>query len=135
MLFPFVSQSPGFDTGIAIANVSLDPVGLTKPQMGRVKLHFYGNNAPEPQRSCAVAPGTVFTALVSSIAPGFTGYLIAECDFYPARGVGLISRIGGNDPAMYVAEIFHEDRPKKAFKTDGVETADHQQVQRIISKL
>jgi len=50
-----------------------------------------------------------------SIAPGFKGYLIAECNFYPARGLGITMRLGGSDPAMYVAEVLHTQPPKKSF--------------------
>jgi hypothetical protein len=41
LLFPFVTNQAGFDTGVAIANTSLDPFG-TATQAGIVTLNYYG---------------------------------------------------------------------------------------------
>src|SRR5260370_36275231 len=40
LLFPYVSNQQGFDTGIAVSNVSAGPLG-TAPQAGAIKLYFY----------------------------------------------------------------------------------------------
>jgi hypothetical protein len=41
LLFPFVTNSSGFDTGIAISSTSTDPFGTT-PQSGTCTLNWYG---------------------------------------------------------------------------------------------
>jgi hypothetical protein len=45
LLFPFVTNQSGFNTGIAIANTSLDPFG-TATQQGKVTLFLFGGVAP-----------------------------------------------------------------------------------------
>src|SRR5437764_1391257 len=82
LLFSFVTNTAGFDTGVAISNVSADPIA-TVHQSGCVRLHFYGSNAPAAIRSSPVFPGTVYTNLASYMSPNFQGYIVAECDFYP----------------------------------------------------
>ncbi|HTS46921.1 MAG TPA: hypothetical protein VMH05_03195, partial [Bryobacteraceae bacterium] len=42
LLFPFVTNTGGFDTGIAIANTTMDPYGTT-PQNGTITLYYYGS--------------------------------------------------------------------------------------------
>jgi len=44
MLFPYVTDYPGFDTGIAISNTSADPLGVDSaaPQTGSCAITFYG---------------------------------------------------------------------------------------------
>ena len=44
LLFPFVTNIAGFDTGVAIANTSADPFG-TSPQTGTVTLNYYGTTS------------------------------------------------------------------------------------------
>lgn len=100
LLFQFLTNQAGFDTGISISNISLDPIGLTMPQAGRARIHFYGQDAPEPHDTCSILPGSVWSTLVSNPAPRFQGYAIAECSFFPARGIAWVARAGGNDPAM-----------------------------------
>lgn len=115
LLFPFLTNQAGWDGGIAIANISLDPTGATKPHQGPARLHCYGQNAPPPQDVGPIPAGTVFTAQISSIAPGFQGYLVAECDFYPARGLGSTMRLGGSDLSAHVAEVLYTQPPKRTF--------------------
>ena len=63
LLFPFVTNQSGFDTGIAVANTSRDPFGVTqRPQTGSCTVNYYGASvagpAPPPQTtSSAVEPG------------------------------------------------------------------------------
>jgi len=44
LLFPYVTDFPGFDTGIAISNTSADPLGVNAaaPQTGSCSVTFYG---------------------------------------------------------------------------------------------
>lgn len=90
LLFPFLSNLAGFDTGLAISNTSVDPFG-TQPQPGLCTLNFYGTAAPAAFVSPTVTPGTSYTNLVSTIAPGFQGYMIAQCRFQYAHGFAFIT--------------------------------------------
>jgi RHS repeat-associated protein len=94
LLFPFVTNQAGFDTGLAIANTSAVPFGTT-PQTGACTLNFYGPTAP-----------FVTGPLNSNAAPGFQGYTIAVCNFQYAHGFAYISDIGARNLAMgYLALV------------------------------
>ena len=90
LLFPFVTNVAGFDTGLAIASTSTDPFGTTA-QSGVCTLNFYGSNAPAAFTTPNIASGTVYTTLASSIAAGFQGYMIAVCKFQFAHGFGFVT--------------------------------------------
>jgi hypothetical protein len=102
LLFPFVTNQSGFDTGIAISNTSQDPFG-TATQTGACTINYYGNTtgggaAPAAQTSGVVAPGAQLLFVVSSggnlnIAgtPGFQGYIIAQCAFQYAHGFAFVT--------------------------------------------
>jgi len=108
MLFPYVINVNGFDTGIAIANTTSDPFG-TAAQTGTCSLYFYGSTPPTtiPYVTPAVATGTDWTSLASTLAPGFSGYMIANCNFQFAHGFAFISDVGARNLAMgYLALIF-----------------------------
>ncbi len=105
LLFPFVTNQAGFDTGIAIANTSLDPFG-TKTQTGTCIINYYGGTtgggaAPAAATSPVVAPGAELVFLLSSggggvaATPGFQGYIIAQCAFQYAHAFAFISDLGG----------------------------------------
>jgi hypothetical protein len=85
LLFPFVTNQSGYDTGIAIASTSTDPFGTT-PQSGTCTLNFYGSGAPAAFTTPTVTSGTVYTTLASNVAPGFQGYMIAQCKFQYGHG-------------------------------------------------
>jgi len=105
LLFPFVTNTSNFDTGIAIANTSLDPFG-TALQQGIVTLYYYGSTtgggaAPSPQKSTTVAAGTeaVFTLSGGgdhgiTATPGFQGYMISIANFQYCHGFAFISDMG-----------------------------------------
>jgi len=93
LLFPFVTNQGGFDTGLAIANTTTDPFG-TRNQSGGCTLNFYGASAPAAVATGNVATGTVYTTLVSTSAAGFQGYIIAQCNFQLAHGFAFISDLG-----------------------------------------
>jgi hypothetical protein len=113
LLFPFVTQAPGFDTGIAIANTSLDTYNGLTPQTGAITLYFYGQEAggaavPTSLASMTttgslpagqVATYTLFSGAGSNAAgwqanPGFTGYIIAVSNFQWCHGFAFISDLG-----------------------------------------
>jgi hypothetical protein len=112
LLFPFVTQAPGFDTGIAIANTSQDPFG-TQVQDGTVTLNFFGQvtggGALPPTLAIQTTTGnvphgqvmtwTTFGGAGSFAAglqptPGFTGYMIAVAKFQYCHGFAFISDLG-----------------------------------------
>lgn len=109
LLFPFVTNQAGFDTGFAIANTSLDPFG-TKTQTGTCVINYYGGTtgggaAPAAATSPVVAPGAELVFNLSSggggvaATPGFQGYVIAQCAFQYAHGFAFISDIGSKNLA------------------------------------
>jgi len=121
LLFPFVSNKNGFDTGLAIANTSADPFG-TSTQTGTCTWNFYGDSAPAAITSPTVAPGTVYAALASSVAPNFQGYIIAICNFQYAHGFAFISDLGARNLAMgYLALVIPDPaRTADPFPSAGV---------------
>ncbi len=105
VLFPFLTNQIGFDSGVAISNTSTDPFG-TAPQSGACKLNYYGETtgggaAPAAQTSQVVATGKQLLFTLSSggnlgiaATPGFQGYMIAQCGFQYAHGFAFISDVG-----------------------------------------
>jgi hypothetical protein len=92
LLFQFVTNQ-GADTGIVIANTTEDPFG-TEPVEGTCTLDFFGASAPSPFTTPPIAGGAMFVNTVSTIAPGFRGYIIAECTFPLAHGMTFVSDVG-----------------------------------------
>ncbi|HTR35053.1 MAG TPA: hypothetical protein VMH80_04080 [Bryobacteraceae bacterium] len=106
LLFPFVTNQAGFDTGVAIANTSLDPFGTT-PQQGTVTLYYYGGTtgggaAPPAQTTNDVLPAgqeLIFTLsnggnLGIAATPGFQGYIISIAQFQYCHAFAFISDVG-----------------------------------------
>lgn len=95
LLFPFVTNQLGFDTGLAIANTSSDPFGANgaTAQAGTCNMSFYGAGAPSPNfvSTPNIPTGTVFTQVLSGVAAGFQGYIIAQCTFQYAHGFAFIT--------------------------------------------
>jgi hypothetical protein len=116
LLFPFVTNQAGFDTGVALANTSLDPYGTT-PQSGTVTLNYYGNTvgggaAPPAQKTSSNVPGgqeLIFTLSNGgnfgiAATPGFQGYIIAVANFQYCHAFAFISDVGAQRLAEgYVA--------------------------------
>ncbi|HYP13407.1 MAG TPA: hypothetical protein VEQ63_05760, partial [Bryobacteraceae bacterium] len=106
LLFPFVTNQAGFDTGIAIANTSADYLAnpSQRQQSGTCRISYFGSAAggtvaPAAQITDAVIPaGRTLTFVLSSGGnfgingtPGFQGYLFAQCDFQFAHGFAFIT--------------------------------------------
>jgi len=95
LLFPFVTNQLGFDTGLAISNTSTDPFGGNgaTAQAGTCTLNFYGAGAPSPNSVTTpnIPTGTVFTQVLSGVAAGFQGYIITQCTFQYAHGFAFIT--------------------------------------------
>jgi hypothetical protein len=119
LLFPFVTNANGFETGIAISNTSKDPFGTTA-QSGTCTLNYYASGVSGATNPTAVtapnlAEGTnqpylagetyAFTLTqslgVSTTNPAtFQGYIIATCNFVDAHAFAYI--LGGLQPGMFV---------------------------------
>jgi len=113
LLYPYVINVNGFDTGIAIANTTTDPFG-TAPQAGTCALNFYGTAVPttNPFVTPSVGTGTVYANLASTLAPGFNGYMIAVCNFQLAHGFAFVSDVGARNLAMgYLPLILNRPNP------------------------
>jgi len=116
ILFPFVSQQAGFDTGLAVVNTSKDPWGHAT-EAGTCTINYYGDTnggaAPPAQTSGVVPAGDYLTWTLYSggkfgvtATPGFQGYIIAQCRFRWAHGYAFISNLGDIKWAQgYVALI------------------------------
>jgi hypothetical protein len=98
LLFPFVTNQVGFDTGLVLANTSTDPFGAVSHATatpGTCALNFYGAGAPTPSTGVAApggaqASGTTNAFQLSSVAPGFQGYVIAVCNYLYGHGYAFI---------------------------------------------
>jgi hypothetical protein len=114
LLFPFVTNANGFNTGIAIANTSSDPYG-TSPQAGTITLTYYGTTPSGTPPAlyttqAAVPAGTelLFDLLDGGSNPGgpaaiqvpatagFEGYIIAQANFQYCHGFAFISDVQAN---------------------------------------
>jgi len=135
LLFPYVTDYYGFDTGIAISNTSSDPLGTggAVPQSGACSVNFYGANAANLGTSGVysstadttltdglIPGGTTWAFSLSGIDPGYnsapgygtTGYAIAICNFQYAHGYSFVSDTGiRNFAAAYLALII-PDAPR-----------------------
>jgi hypothetical protein len=120
LLFPFVTNQSGFDTGLAIANTTTDPFG-TRTQAGSCTLNFYGASAPPAVNTGNVATGTVYVTLASTAASGFQGYMIAVCNFQLAHGFAFVSDIGARNLAMgYLALILPDGTGSRNNRTEAL---------------
>jgi len=124
LLYPFVTNQAGFDTGLAIANTSTDPFG-TGPQAGTCALNWFGGTTPPPPtNSGSIASGQVYTALASTTVPNFQGYMIAVCNFQYAHGFAFISDLGAQKLAMgYLALVIPDPSSNGGRAASGFDKA------------
>jgi len=135
LLFPFVSTN-GVETGIALSNTSKDPayigggglLSTATSNQGACTLNFYGTNIAAPGTAVTVlgvaAPNptggaTPYTQVAGTtnafpigsnglVPAGFSGYLIAQCNYLYGHGFAYIAyQLGtGNGATMgYVANV------------------------------
>jgi hypothetical protein len=108
LLFPYVTNQGGWDTGIAIVNTGLDPSG-TIGAAGTATVYYYGTMGsggplPAPQTTTAIPPGQHITFAVSqggppgatSSAATFQGYIVVVCNFPFGHGHYVIQDVGAN---------------------------------------
>jgi hypothetical protein len=127
LLWPFVTNQSGFDTGLVISNTS-DDWGLSNadPQDGNCEIHYLGTDAngvmpADDVTTSEVVAGDQLIWLLSSGgthgvngAPDFQGYVFAACEFQYAHGYAFITDgFGGGIPALaqgYLALIVPANR-------------------------
>lgn len=127
LLWPFVTNQSGFDTGLVVSNTS-DDWGLSNadPQDGDCEVHYLGTDTngvmpADDVTTSEVVAGDQLIWLLSSGgthglvgAPDFQGYVFAACEFQYAHGYAFITDgFGGGIPALaqgYLALIVPADR-------------------------
>ena len=91
LLFPYATTLDGYDMGFAIVNASTMP-GSTSQTSGTCTVNFYGTGAPSTVFvTPAITSGNLDTEILSNVAPGFQGYIVATCNFSNAHGYAIIS--------------------------------------------
>jgi hypothetical protein len=118
LLYPYVTNQAGFDTGLTVANTSQDSfttgTNATGAQAGSCTFTFYGGTTaaattpPGPKTIGPVQAGTVWADTLSDpqFAPTFQGYAFAVCNFQFAHGFAFISDVGARNLAMgYLAIV------------------------------
>jgi hypothetical protein len=123
LLYPYLTNQAGFDTGITVANTSQDPMvtggNATGAQSGACTFTYYGGTTaapttpPGPTSTGNIAAGTVWANTLGTIAPNFQGYMFAICNFQFAHGFAFISDVGARNLAMgYLALIIPDLSPR-----------------------
>ena len=112
LLYPYLVNEIGLDTGIAIANTTQDPFG-TLAQAGTCTLNFYPSDTtlavPAPFTTATIKGGGTYTDTVSQRVPGFQGYMFAICNFQLAHGFAFISDLQVQHIAMgYLAVVLDD---------------------------
>jgi hypothetical protein len=116
LLYPYITNQGGFDTGLTVANTSQDPFttggNATGAQNGACTFTYYGGTTAAPTTPPAatntgnIAAGTVWAQTLGALAPTFQGYAFAICNFQYAHGFAFISDVGARNLAMgYLALI------------------------------
>jgi len=125
LLFQFVTNQAGFDTGVAVTNTSKDTLG-TLAQTGRCIATFFptpvGNQSQYPvlNSPSVINAGEQWVFSISNSRPGFQGYMMVGCDFQFAHGYAFISDFGAQKLAQGYQALVIPDRPRVA---DPVTTA------------
>ena len=112
LLFPYVTDAGGFDTGLAISNTSQDTWGTTDPDR-KLRVELLRSKRADDGYVPALAdgsilPGTTAATLASTVVPtlNFSGYVTATCTFQFAHGFAFVSDLGARNLAMgYLALI------------------------------
>jgi hypothetical protein len=135
LLYPYVTNQAGFDTGLEIANTSLDPYttggNTTAAQSGNCRMTWYGGTTtapttpPGPSDTGAIAGGTIYVNTVQALAPNFQGYMIAVCNFQYAHGFAFISDVGARNLAMGYLAVVLTDPGTGARPNTNVTTSEN----------
>lgn len=109
LLFPYVVNANGFDTGITITNAS-SGTGIAG-NAGSCSLNYYGTGGATttPGTTGSLAAGGQYSGVLSALNAGLTGYIVASCNFLGAHGYAFI--VSGADfngvAANYLAPILN----------------------------
>jgi hypothetical protein len=118
LLFTFVTNQAGFDTRLIISNTTQDPFGTTLID-GTCTFHFFGAAAPAPLETLVISAGTTFVTTAATIAPGFQGYVIADCNIPLLHGSAVLTDVGlQNIAANYPALVIPAGKRKKLERLD-----------------
>jgi hypothetical protein len=110
LLFPFVSNTAAYETGIAISNTTTDNIGpkgasAATPISGTCSLWFYSGLGTTPAAvpsatgfqipslGAGTANGSTYANILTTMsgATNFSGYAIAQCNFPEAHGFAFIT--------------------------------------------
>ena len=124
ILFPYVTNRSGYDTGLVVSNTSEDWLG-TAPQDGACTIHYHGTTAgdgasPPDDTTSVIGAGEQLVWLLSSGNAGqevdptaeFQGYIIAVCEFQYGHGYAFLTDGFGSIPTLaqgYLALIITTD--------------------------
>ena len=101
MMFPFVTNMYGYDTGLALTNGS--------DYAGTCMIEFQGGDgSPDDMTTMSVMPQSTMTYVLSGIAMGFQGFLDVTCDFEKGQGLAIITDGAGATPSLahgYIAIV------------------------------
>jgi len=136
LLFPYVTNSPGYETGIAISNTTTDnlgavttaaPNGLSSavPSTGTCAVNFYGGTSAQaapfvtpligPNSTATPTGGVTYANTLTGMGPSnFTGYAIAKCNFLDGHGFSyIVQNYGtpGGTAMGYLALVIPNVRP------------------------
>jgi hypothetical protein len=128
LLFPYVTDTYNYDTGLTVSNTTLDPFnipmapnpldlqpqygkGSAVPQTGPCQFYIYSNGAYPWAATFATAPimpGASESFYLTGAAPGVNGYAIAVCQFQNAHGQATIQyniSAGSGFETGYLADV------------------------------
>jgi hypothetical protein len=92
LLFPFLTNQAGFDTGMSIAATGTGKFGATDLQQGGTcTISLYGSGAPTTNPTLVVPTAGEGHTTISAVAPGFQGFGIAVCPFNYAHGFVFVT--------------------------------------------
>lgn len=90
LLFTFLTNQAGFDSGFSIAGTGTGLFGDPK-QGGTCTINLFGANAPATAPTLTVPSAGEGHTTISAIAPGFQGFGVAVCNFNYAHGYAFLS--------------------------------------------
>jgi hypothetical protein len=130
LLYPFVINQAGYNTGIAIVNTSQDSLSSSNAQSGRCTINYHGVREggaalpPATATTDPIAAGRMVSFTVmdggSGIPAnsGFLGYMIAQCDFRFGHGFAFVSDLGVTRVAMgYLALVLDTGTGRSGIST------------------
>jgi len=97
LLFPYVTNVTGYETGMAISNTSADPFG-TAAASGSCDVYFYGANGTsgsipfkDGSNNSTIGAGQMIANTATGLGlTNFNGYSIAVCGFQFAHGFAFV---------------------------------------------